>query len=230
MALTKNISDKDRKRFSEVFLFRSTPPDSLQEILNEIKVEIKEFEAGEKIYTPSDFENKVGFVLDGECIVEKIKCDGTSLPLNTLKQNDSFGILAVFSAEEKFPTQISAKKKARIAFLDKSTVIFLIRRSPDIALEVVSFMGQRIAFLNKKVSTFSADSVEEKFAIFLLSESKRQNSDEILLNLSKTAKALNFGRASVYRAIAALEKLSLIKFDNKKIYILNREGLERMTK
>ena len=46
----------------------------------------------------------------------------------------------------------------------------------------------------------------------------------------KTAKILNAGRASIYRAIENLEKLSLIKFENKKIYISDREGLERITK
>ena len=90
-------------------------------------------------------------------------------------------------------------------------------------------MSDRIEFLNKKIATFSADSVEEKFASFILSEVKRTNSMNFTLNLSKTAMSLNAGRASIYRAIEALEKLSLIKFENKKIYISDLEGLERIT-
>ena len=49
-------------------------------------------------------------------------------------------------------------------------------------------------------------------------------------NLTKIAKILNAGRASVYRAIDALEKLELIRFENKKIYISDLKGLERITK
>ena len=83
--------------------------------------------------------------------------------------------------------------------------------------------------LNKKIATFSADSVEEKFAFYILSEYQRTASLSFSLNLSKVAKTLNAGRASVYRAIDHLKSLSLIAFENKKIYISDLEGLERIS-
>ena len=101
---------------------------------------------------------------------------------------------------------------------------------PEISLSIISFMSSRIDFLNKKVATFSADSVEEKLAFFLLTEAKEAENAYFSLNLSKLAKTLNTGRASIYRAIDSLVKLSLIKFENKKIYISDLKGLERITK
>ena len=190
---------------SNAFLFRGLSAESLESVLNSVNPEIKEFATGEDIYTPDDFESKVGLVLKGECTVERIKPDETAIPLNLLKDNDSFGVLAVFSAVEKFPTRVRAKKKSKIAFLDKNSIEFLIKGYPEIAMNIITFMGERIDFLNKKIATFSSDSTEESFARYLFSEMTRTNEKTMLLNLSKTAKTLNFGRASIYRAISALE-------------------------
>lgn len=227
-ALSKERLNRYLDFLSELFIFKSLPREALNEILTKIKFEIFDFEAGEKIYTPDGFKKNVGFILKGECLVEKIKRDNTFLPLNTLRIGDSFGILAVFSTEERYPTQIKAKRKTTVFFLDNDTVINLAKEYPEIALSIISFMSEKISFLNKKIDTFSADSVEEKLSLYLLAEASEK--EEILLNPTKTAKLLNAGRASIYRAISVLERLSLIKFDNKKIYILNREGLERITK
>ena len=214
---------------SDFFIFKDLQCDKLKKISKTIEIEIFEFEANENIYTPNDFKNKVGFVISGECSVEKEKSDGTSIPLNKLTKGDPFGILAVFSKSERFPTLIKAKKRSRIMFISKDTVISLIKEYPEISLAIISFMSDRIEFLNKKVATFSADSVEEKFIFYILGEHKLSGMQSFPLNLSKTAKTLNAGRASIYRAIEALEKLSLIKFENKKIYITDLEGLERTT-
>ncbi len=214
--------------FSELFLFKELSENKIQAILNTIDIEICEFEPNEFIYAPNDFKTKVGFVISGECSVEKQKADGTSIPLNKLTKGDSFGILAVFSKSERFPTAVRSCKHTKIMFLSKDTILSLIKDYPEISIAIISFMSERIEFLNKKVATFSADSVEEKFAFYVISESKRTNASFFPLNLSKTAKTLNAGRASVYRAIEALEKLGLIKFENKKIYISDPDGLERI--
>ena len=219
----------DKSFLSELFLFKDLSDEKIELIINTIDIEVCEFESSEYIYAPDDFKSKVGFVISGECSVEREKSDGTSIPLNKLKVGDSFGILAVFSQSERFPTVVKASKNARIMFLSKDAVIYLIKTFPEISLALISFMSDRIEFLNKKIATFSADSVEEKFASFILSEVKRTNSMCFTLNLSKTAISLNSGRASIYRAIEALEKLELIKFENKKIYISDLEGLERIT-
>ena len=228
--MSKKNNIKDYKAFfSELFIFRDLPEDKIREILNNIRVEIYEFEPNEDIYTPDEFESKVGFVMSGECSVEKQKSDGTSIPLNKLKKGDPFGILAVFLKNERFPTIVRSCKHSCVMFFSKDTIVSLIKEYPEVSLAIITFMSERIDFLNKKIATFSADSVEEKFVFYIIAEAKRLNSLSFQLNLSKTAKTLNAGRASIYRAIEDLEKLKLIKFENKKIYISDLKSLERIT-
>lgn len=232
--MSKKIDRTDFKKeilpfISKLFLFKGLSDEGLKDLYPTLNFEIYEFEANENIYTPTGFSKKIGFIISGECLVEKIKADNGTVPLNKLIAGDSFGIITVFSEAERFPTLVKAKKKTKVMFFDGSEIISLCERYSEISLAVIRFLSNRIEFLNKKIATFSADSVEEKFAFFLLEEAKRYASETFALNLSKTAKVLNAGRASVYRAIEALEKLSLIKFENKKIYISDLKGLERIT-
>ena len=215
---------------SSLFLFKNVEKTRIDELTDSLTLEIKTFSAGEMIYSPDEFKSKMGFVLSGSCTVERQRTDGVSIPLNQLSAGDAFGVISVFSDSGEFPTFIKAKKEATILFFDRSDVFYLVKNEPEIALNIISFMGDRIAFLNNKISTFSADNTEQKVAKFLLYEAKNQGKSAFVFNCKKTSEALNIGRASLYRAIDSLTQNGIIKLENKLINITDLEGLERITK
>ena len=215
---------------SQVFLFNNVCEQDLNEIIKTISPEIIEYEPKAEIYTPNAYEHKIGFIVNGECAVERIKNDGNAVPLNTLRSGDSFGIMTVLSCSDEFPTKVVAKKKSRIVFITKKDTLYLINQHSQIAMNVISFLAKKIEFLNNKVATFSSDTVEEKLANFIFLEYKKRNSVEFPFNCKKTAEVINSGRASLYRAITALNDENIIRLENKKIIILDPEGLERNTK
>lgn len=215
---------------STVFLFQGVKKEIIADIIKKITPEIKLYARREKIYTPSDYEHKVGFIIRGECTVERIKGDGNSVPLNTLKTGQSFGIMTILSCDDEFPTRVIAKRETEILFLSKDDTLNLINGYPRIAMNVISFLSKKICFLNSKIATFSSASVEEKLSNYILSEYKRLGSDTIPFNCQKSAAAISAGRASLYRAINTLSENGTIKLENKKIYIIDPKGLERNSK
>ena len=100
----------------DLFLFKNLSSDEVKTITERIEFEICRFEVNEYIYSPESFKNKIGFVMSGECLVEKQKSDGSSIPLNRLRKGDCFGILAVFSKNENFPTVVKASKRSDVFF------------------------------------------------------------------------------------------------------------------
>ena len=215
---------------SSVFLFNEVSRETVADILKTITPEIKLYAHKEEIYTPLDYEHKIGFLIKGECTVERIKNDGNSVPLNTLKPGQSFGIMTVLSCDEEFPTRIVAKRESEILFISKEDALKLINSYPKIAMNVISFLTKKICFLNSKIATFSSATVEEKLSNYILSEYKRIDSEVIPFNCQKSAAAISAGRASLYRAINALSDEGIIRLENKKIYILDLKGLERNSK
>lgn len=219
-----------RKIISSLFLFKGIKENALSSLLDSHKFEIESHLRDDVIYSPNSFEKKVGFVLRGKCEVIRKRSGGTDVILNTLEAGDSFGILAVFSDEAEFPTSIVAKTKCDILFISAAELTELCQECPEISINVMRFMANRISFLNGKIATYSAEGVKAKLASFILHESERLDSLEISLNCKKCSEILGTGRASVYRAINSLVTEGLIKFDSKKINILDRKGLERTKK
>ncbi len=198
----------------------------IEKILTFANPEIKQFERGECIFSPEKTDTKVGFVLSGECEVKHLRKDKSFVLLNTISAPESFGILSVFSEEEDYPTYIFARKNAAVLFFSKQDIHLMIEKSPDVSKNVIAFLAKKIMFLNKKVSTYSGASVEEKLSGFLYSEYEKYG-EEFSLNCKRCSEALGVGRASVYRAIDALVSEQIIMFSNKKIKIISPQRLER---
>ena len=213
----------------KTFLFKGIDEDSIDSILKNVNIEEKSYHRADVIYSPDGFEKKIGFVYRGECTVGR-QSGGTVVPLNIIKECDSFGIVTVFSDRDEFPTLVKAKVPSTVLFFSDKDIHSLVRLDSRIAINVIEFLTAKINFMNDKVAAFSGGCVEEKLASYLLGLKRKYGSCEFDFNKKKSAEALNCGRASLYRAIASLETEGYISFENKKIHINDPEGLERISK
>ena len=209
---------------SDTFLFSGIEERIIAELVGGSTI-VKKFEKGELIYSNDSEEKMIGFVKCGECVVTDAL---GRVPINTLTTHASFGITAVFS-DEDFPTYIYAKKVCTVLFFKKEDLFRMMSILPDISKNIIAFLVNRITFLNKKISTFCADSVEKKLAAHLM-DKRKTFGDSFELNLKQTADEISSGRASLYRALASLESEQIIYRNAKKITVINVAELERITK
>ena len=215
--------------FKKTFLFNGIDDYTLDSLLDKITIAERNYQKGEALYTPTNFEKKIGFIFSGECVVGR-QTSTSVIPLNLLKAYDSFGILTCFSKHDEFPTVITAKTATTVLFVMADDLKLLLAQNSTVSLNLISFLTQKINFLNEKIAAFSGGSIEEKLASYILSLKKKHDSLEFEFNKKKSAEALNCGRASLYRAIDALCSAGLITLADKKIIINDPEGLERITK
>ncbi len=209
------------------FLFQSIKDESFAKILSEIEPEIKTFSSKEIIYSPVDFEKKIGFVYHGECIVKQIG-HGDGVALNTIGDGASFGIMAVLSDEDEFPTQIIAKRQTTVLFITKNDFYTVIKHYPTVAMNVIRFLSDKVTFLNRKIATFSSDTVEKKVARLILAEYKRCGELKFHFNCKRAGETVSASRVSIYRALNSLCEEKIINFENKNVEILNLDSLERI--
>ena len=208
--------------FKDTFLFSGIEIETITELISGSVIE-KHFKRGELIYSCECYENMVGFVESGEC---EVNSQNSRVPLNTLKPPASFGITSVFTTRSDFPTNIYAKHNSTVLFIDKNDLFKMMQLCPKISKNIISFLVERIEFLNTKISTFSSENVESKLSHYLLCK-YRIFGEEFEINLSHAAEEINAGRASLYRALSSLECDGLISRDGKKIVVNNPKGLER---
>lgn len=213
----------------DIFPFKNLKEKTIQILLSEIDVSVSSFLKGETVFSKDNYHKTVGFVMDGECEVERERADGDCISLNTLKKYASFGILSVFSPDAEFPTVIKAVKASKVMFISGDDMISIIKKYPTVSMNVITFLSGRIAFLNKKVETFSGKSTVDKLATYLMNKFKELG-NEIIVTRTKLSAEIGVGRASLYRDLDFLENKGIIKTEQKKIIIICPEGLERILK
>ena len=207
-------------------MFKGIGVKEIKKCLESTVITIESFKKGDTIYSPECFDKRLGIILLGECYINRINKDKSRVPIKKIQSLDPFGITAVFSCVEEFPTEIVALKESKIAFIEKKSVIKMIKASPTIALNVISLLTDRIAFLNKRIAELSSGDCENKLSRFLYDQYKRNQKTEVDFNCKKTAELLNIGRASLYRSIKKLCEANIILYENGKIKFINPEGLK----
>lgn len=212
---------------SRIFPFKNLKERTLNAIFSEIDYSVERFSRGDVIFSPSCFQKKVGFVISGECEVEKPTDGDDGISLNILSRYASFGILSVLSEGAEYPTRIKAKKSASVLFISGEDMLAVIKKYPTVSMNVISFLADRISFLNKKVSTFSERSTSKKLASYLLLKFK-ESGERVSVSRTRISSEIGVGRASLYRDLSTFEDKGLISLSAKEIIINCPEGLERI--
>ena len=209
------------------FLFKGLDQKTISKIIESNPPKITGYKRNDLIYPSKSPDEAVGFVIHGKCEIRTLRADSGKTVINILSPGDSFGILSVFSGDD-FPTEIYAAVNSTVLFFSKEQIIGFANNCSQISTNIITFLAERVNFLNRKIATFSAKSVESKLASFILDECEKQSSDTIIFNAKKTSEEIGAGRASVYRALSSLQVSGLIIFTNKQIQVINKKELERI--
>ena len=197
-------------------IFGSLEDKRLSEIASDVRCKTFTSFTGEEISS-----NGLGLfmIISGSVLVFR-KGNGLPVLLQRLEKGKVFGAASLFSEETEDVTILRAEGDASTFFLPIGLITELICENSDFALSYVTFLSEKIRFLNKRMSELSAPSVTQKLAAFLL---RKENG--IAQTKVKLASALGIGRASLYRALDELEETGLISVDGKNVTVIDPEGL-----
>lgn len=207
------LSPAHQKLLAQCFLFQSLPPEALEALAGSLAAET--CPAGTVIYSRARFRKAIGVLLEGRLSVLK----GQDLLLKTLEPGQCFGAAALFCPAEDYVTTVRAKTPATLVFLPDQWLVSLFERYPRTAMDYIAFLSQRIRFLNRKIDSFTAPTAQEAVLGYLL-DIQQDGTARIAGGYSQLARALNIGRASLYRALDALEEEGRIRRDGKTVLIL----------
>lgn len=204
-------------------LFSTASTSNVNKYLTENNMEIHLFSHGEIIYSPMLKNVSVGIILDGKAHVHPFGADEKTL-LKTMHKGDIFGIANLYAEDYRFPSVIISEKHTKVLFIDGDAFKRFIENDPAALKYYLRFLSQKIVYLNKKISTFTAGSAECKLALYI-AENSDGKTFHSSLPMSDLAKTLGLGRASLYRALDKLIASNLINRDGMDIHITDKEGL-----
>ncbi len=176
----------------------------------------KVYQKGEVVYTSSSFQHAVGLILSGTVIITA--ADGAAV-MNRLSAGGMFGAAALFGAEEKYVTTITATTSVTVVFVTQQQMTDWLYRYPVIAKNYICFLSDKIRFLNHKLSVLTAGSAEGRLYQYLLTHRREDGSVALPHSMVELAGVLNMGRSSLYRAKDALLAAGFLREVGKIYYV-----------
>lgn len=212
-----NLGPKEIQAVQGSFLFAEIPPEQAGEFAG--WGDLQRFGDGQVIYSARRFRRAIGLLLEGGARIYS----PSGAPLNTLGPGACFGAAALFNPSQRYVSRIVAWGQTSAAFYTDGQLERMFAQNPRVARNYIAFLSQRIQFLNDKIGSFTTPTAQARAARWLL-----QRGPEIQVpNYTRLADELNLGRASLYRALDALERQGCLTRQGGHITLLDRLALKR---
>ena len=214
------LEQSDLALLARTPLFQGLPETLALRAAADRRSTLTEAARGETIYTPHAFSRSLGAVLSGRVEVRK-----GELIVSVLEPGDLFGAAALFNDRTDYAARLTARTPCRLLLLPQELVEELMAASPALARQYIRYLSGRIRFLEQKINSLVAGTAEERLSCFLRAQ-VRDGLVPLDCSLTGLAGRLNLSRASLYRALDALEARGAIRREGRAIRVLKPELLE----
>ena len=197
---------------SQLFLWQGLSPADIARCLAALSPP-GEFEKGAVVYSAQKFPRAFAVVLEGKVLVQT----HSGASVRTLGPGEVFGVTALFGGE-RYASEITVLSRARLQFIEEALLRQWMAEFPEVSMNYIRFLHQRIGFLNEKIRTFTESSVQKRVLGFLESHAPPGGEIRIPGGMAALARELNIGHTSLYRALEALEEKNKIYKKGQKWY------------
>lgn len=180
---------------------------------------IQSFTENEIIYLQNEKANTMDIILEGNIIIQNIDAKGNILSITSLSQGDMLGGNLIFSKKNEYPMTIIAKTNVKLLKISKNTILDLSQVNKKFLINLLELFSDKALVLTTKINSLAMKTIREKIMEFLLFEVNMQNSNTIILSLSKKDLSERFGieRPSLQRELKKMKTEGLIDYDAKSI-------------
>lgn len=171
---------------------------------------------GEQLYK----NGIIGIIVNGSAVIKRYNETGDSITIRTISSGELFGAASVFGSWKDGMSSIIAKINCQVLYITEDNFCKILKQYPQMSLNYITYLSDRIRFLNRKLDAFTAKSTEERLYEYLLSQADADGNIDLGFGMAELARRLQVGRTSIYRDIESLQSKQLISRNghNFKIY------------
>jgi CRP-like cAMP-binding protein len=182
---------------------------------------------GEIILLEGEWAEALYFVVSGVVKVFKTSAEGKEQILNIVRPGESFNDVPIFDGGAN-PASAQAMGPAVLYGIKKSDLGIILRGYPQVALNVIQVLSQRVRHLLSLVEDLSFRHVTGRVAKILLEHTGDETGSRPRLTQQEMAAMAGTAREVVGRSLKALEEEGAIRLDRHRIVISDKEALRDM--
>lgn len=165
----------------------------------------------------------VGIVLAGRIQMEKPLPDGKYMKISFLQPGACFGRS---QSVESGGTWLTAARNTEVLCLPEAVLRWAMQRNFTITENYIRYLTDQIHMLYEKLSDLTGGTAKQRLAVFL--DANCDAEGVLRTTMTDLSRQLNVGRATIYRALGALEEQRLIRTGGKTIQVMDRQTLRRI--
>ncbi|MCD8357358.1 MAG: Crp/Fnr family transcriptional regulator [Clostridia bacterium] len=214
------LNAKQEKRFQESDLFSGCDVKSIR-ILAQSLAPVSVLK-GQQL-SSAHSAPALGFLLDGSLDV----CSLNGVLYFTLEAGAFFELESIFSEiHPLLPYQFRARSNCIVTFINKDLLLPIFHDNPQVAQNYMEILADKLQLTACRLHHFTAATPSVALGLYLL-RNERHGSVRLADGFAGLARRLNISRATLYRSLAELEQLKLVEHQEKTVYIISHEQLQR---
>ena len=214
------------KTLRETVVFNDLDEDTIKDILEKTKYEIKKYSLDEPIAFRGDEVKGLYIILKGTLITEMLTEEGNIIKIEELVPSDVIASAFIFGKNNSFPVDLSAKDEAEILFVERKEFLKLLFSQEKILENFLNEISNKTQLLTSKIwNSFNNKTIKKKFCDYV--KRNQKNNEFFIENLGALAEFFGVERPYLSRVLSELVKdEKLERIGRNKYRILNGEFFE----
>lgn len=186
--------------------------------------ELESIKKGNVLCLQGDLCDKVHILLKGSLVVEKLDESGDYFSIKLFEEQAVIGGSLVFGTKKIYPNTICAVTNCKVLTIKRENLFNLFFENRDLLRKFLNSISDNTLYVSEKLSDAVQLTLRQKLKAYLLAESKRQNSNTIILPITKTrlASLLGVRRSSLSRELSYMQSEKLLFYVNRSVFLLPR--------
>lgn len=212
--MTKSTLNSALNFLKQTRIFKDADEKILTSVLNTYGKSVS-YAKNDIVFSRETYSPVICVIIKGEARVSK----GETV-ISHLKDGEIFGAAFLYNQSYEFENTVTALTPLKVVIIEKDGVDELIKCDSSVSFNYISYLSERIGFLNSKIEGYTKPNAEEKLMLYLKKNADTNNGKcEISVSMTELSHVLQISRASLYRVIETLENQGKICRDGKKIYV-----------
>ncbi len=206
-----------------LWMFETLPQPEVAALIQE--ADRKKLAKGDQLFMQSDPADALFLIKGGRVKLVKIFEDGSELTLDIRKDGDFVGENS-FSDQGVYPVSAICLEETLTCGFNRSQFEQLVLKHPNIGLQVIKNLSDRVAWLTSQVGSLAVTNIEERLYRVLCNVAKKHGSTSfrgVVIQFPLTHEDLSFltgsHRVSITRAMKALKEAGKIIFEDKRLIL-----------
>lgn len=208
------------EKIRSIPLFEELPSDRLEEQIADNQVYLKNYTKAATVYDQKDSCNTFDIVLSGSLVAYSLFENGSAMTMFEFTAGQMLGANLLFDDTGSYPFAIYCMSDAQLLHITKKAVSEFLRCF-DFTMKFIRMLSLNSNKLNRKITMVTQKTLRENLIEYLKQQSILQNSNDIVLPISKKQLADHLGvqRPSLFRGLKDLKDEGMIEIDNRRILL-----------